>query len=59
VAGLLSAIWQGKVCASGVEMAAKRPENAMQPVIYAAMVETYAVLGLLITIFLQMGVKLG
>jgi F0F1-type ATP synthase membrane subunit c/vacuolar-type H+-ATPase subunit K len=31
----------------------------MQPVIYAAMVETYAVLGLLITIFLQMGVKLG
>lgn len=59
ITGLLSAIWQGKVCASGVEMAAKRPENAMQPVIYAAMVETYAVLSLLITIFLQMGVKLG
>ncbi len=58
-AGLLTAIWQGKVCASGCELVAKRPSESIKAVIYGAMVETYAVLGLLATIFLQMGVKLG
>ena len=57
-AGLLSAIHQGKVCASGVEMAAKRPTESTKAVVYGAMVETYAVLGLLITIFLLQGIKL-
>lgn len=52
-AGLLSAIHQGKVCAAGIQMAAKRPEMAFKAgVVYAVMVETYAVLGLLVTIFL-------
>ena len=51
--GLLSAIHQGKVCASGIMMAAKRPEMAFKAgVVYAVMVEVYAVLGLLITIFM-------
>ena len=50
--GLLSGIHQGKVCAAGVDMTAKRPEASMKAVIYAAMVETYAILGLLTTIFL-------
>jgi V/A-type H+-transporting ATPase subunit K len=58
-AGLASAIHQGKVCASGVEMTAKRPEASMKPVIYGAMVETYAVLGLLVTLFLLIGIKVG
>lgn len=59
-AGLLSAIHQGKVCAAGIQMAAKRPEMAFKAgVVYAVMVETYAVLGLLVTIFLVfLGVKL-
>ena len=38
-------------------MTAKRPEASMKAVIYAAMVETYAILGLLTTIFLIL--KLG
>ena len=61
MAGFLSAIHQGKVCASGALMAAKRPELAFKAgVVYAVMVETYAVLGLLVTIFLvNFGVKLG
>jgi len=59
LAGFFTAIWQGKVCASGCELVAKRPSEAVKAVIYAAMVETYAVLGLLTTIFLQMGIKLG
>lgn len=58
LAGLLSGIHQGKVCAAGVEMAAKRPADSTKAVIYGAMVETYAVLGLLITIFLLQGIKL-
>ncbi len=59
IAGWLTAIWQGKVCAAGAELVAKRPSEATKSVILGALVETYAVLGLLTTIFLQMGVKLG
>jgi len=55
--GLLSGIHQGKVCAAGVNLVAKRPKEAMKGVIFAAMVETYAVLGLLITFFLNNSVQ--
>jgi V/A-type H+-transporting ATPase subunit K len=52
-AGLMSAIHQGKVCASGILMAAKRPEMAFKAgVIYAVMVELYAMLGLVVTLFI-------
>ena len=51
--GLISAIHQGKVCAGGIVMAASRPELAFKAgVVYAVMVEVYAVLGLLVTIFM-------
>ena len=56
--GLVSGIHQGKVCASGVYMVAKQPKDLMKPVIMAALVETYAVLGLLITILLLNGITL-
>jgi len=55
--GLLSGIYQGKVCAAGVSLVAKRPREAMKGVIFAAMVETYAVLGLLITFFLNNSIE--
>ncbi len=55
--GLLSGIHQGKVCAAGVNLVAKRSNQVMKGVIFAAMVETYAVLGLLITFFLNNLVK--
>jgi V/A-type H+-transporting ATPase subunit K len=58
-AGWMSGIHQGKVCASGVAMTAKRPDTMMKGVIYAAMVETYAVLGLLATLFILNGISLG
>ena len=58
LAGLVSGIHQGKVCASGVYMVAKQPKDLMKPVVMAALVETYAVLGLLITILLLNGIKL-
>ncbi len=59
LAGLTTAMWQGKVCAAGAELVAKRPTEGTKGVIFGALVETYAVLGLLATIFLQMGVRVG
>lgn len=48
--GLVSAIHQGKAAAAGVGIVAKRPEESGKAIIFAAMVETYAVLALLISI---------
>ena len=59
-AGLVSAIHQGKTCAAGILMTAKRPELSVKAgVIYAAMVEVYAVLGFLVSLLMVMGVKVG
>lgn len=52
VTGLISGIHQGKVSAAGVGVAAKQPGDFMKAVIMSALVETYAVLGLLISILL-------
>ena len=53
LAGLVSAIHQGKVCSGGILMAAKRPEMAFKAgVIYAVFVELYAMLGLVVTMFI-------
>jgi len=59
LAGLVSAIYQGKVAAAGILMAAKRPEMAFKAgVVYAVMVEIYAILGLLTTLFILLfGIK--
>jgi V/A-type H+-transporting ATPase subunit K len=52
-AGLVSAVLQGRVCSGGIMMAAKQPELAFKAgVVYAVMVEVYAVLGLLVTMFM-------
>jgi V/A-type H+-transporting ATPase subunit K len=59
IAGLFSGIYQGKVSASGCGSIAKRPETMGKAVILAAMVETYAILGLLATILLLFGIPLG
>ena len=40
---------QGKTCAAGICMVAKRPEEVAKGMVYGAMVETYAVLALLIS----------
>ena len=58
IAGFISAIHQGKVCAAGIGVAAKKPEAAMKALVYSALVETYAILGLVISIFFLQGIKL-
>lgn len=55
VAGLLSAIYQGRLAAAAVNIVAKQPEAGGKGVILSAIVETYAVLGLLVTILLVNG----
>ena len=56
VVGLISAIYQSKVCIGALNIIAKQPDEAGKAIIMAAMVETYAVLGLLITILLVNGI---
>ena len=55
--GLLSAIAQGKVAASGIAMVGKRPSEAGKAIIFTVMVETYAVLALLFSFLLVNGVQ--
>jgi len=56
--GMISAIFQGRVSVSSMNIVAKQPGEAGKGVIMAAMVETYAVLGLLATILLIQGIKI-
>lgn len=59
IAGLLSGIHQGKVCAAGVQMTAKRPEESGKALILGVFVEFYAVLGFLASFLMSSGVKVG
>ncbi len=52
IVGLLSGIAQGRAAAAGVGIVAKKPEQSGKGVIMAAMVETYAILALLISILI-------
>jgi V/A-type H+-transporting ATPase subunit K len=52
LAGYFSAIAQGRVSAAGIQILAKKPEAATKGILYAAMVETYAILGFVISILL-------
>ncbi|MFA5113853.1 MAG: V-type ATP synthase subunit K [Candidatus Margulisiibacteriota bacterium] len=58
IAGLVSGYYQGRAAAAGIFLIAKRPEETGKAIILPAMVETYAVLGLLATILLVSGIKL-
>ncbi len=59
IAGMLSAIHQGKVCAAGVQMTAKRPEESGKALILGVFVEFYAVLGFLASFLISNGVQVG
>ncbi len=59
IVGFVSAIYQAKVCVGGVNLVARRPEEVAKAMVYGAVVETYAILGLISTILLLQNVKLG
>ena len=56
--GLISGIYQGKVAAAGIALVGRKPDEVGKGLIFAAMVETYAVLGLLMSILLLMNIQL-
>ena len=59
ITGLFSGMYQGRVAAAAVNIVAKNPEASGKGVILSAIVETYAVLGLLVTILLVNGLGFG
>lgn len=50
IVGYFSAIAQGKTAAAGVSIIAKKPDQNGKAITMAAMVETYAVIALLVSI---------
>ncbi len=58
LAGLASGILQGKVSVAGISTLAKKPEEVGKAIILSAMVETYAVISLLVTILILNGISL-
>ena len=50
--GVWSGVGQGKAAAAGIMLTGKRPDQMAKGIIYAAMVETYAIFGLLISILI-------
>lgn len=58
IAGYFSAIAQGKAAVASIALAAKKPDQFGKSMIFPAMVETYAILSLLISILALNGIKL-
>lgn len=56
--GLLTAIFQAQVAVSSIHMTAKQPDASAKGMTLTAMVETYAILALLISILVIFGIKL-
>lgn len=57
IVGWLSGIWQGNVVVAAMGILAKRPDESTKGIIYAGMVETYAILAFVISFFLVNNIK--
>lgn len=55
--GLFSGIYQGKVAAAGAQIVAKNPDKSGAAILFAAIVETFAIFGLLMTFILFLNIK--
>ncbi|MDD3999598.1 MAG: V-type ATP synthase subunit K, partial [Bacilli bacterium] len=56
IIGLISAILQAKTAVSAIHMTAKQPDASAKGMTMTAMVETYAILSLLVSILLVLGI---
>jgi V/A-type H+-transporting ATPase subunit K len=56
---LLSGTYQGKVLASGIQMIAKDKSKVGQVIIMGALVETFAVFGLLVSLLMINGIQIA
>ena len=59
IVGYVSAIRQAKVSAAGINLLAKRPDELGKAITSSALVETYAIFALLITLFLIFFAPIG
>ena len=59
IVGYFSAMAQGRAAVAGVGITAKKPEHNGKGIIMAAMVETYAILALLVSILLIYNINIG
>lgn len=57
IVGLYSGIKQGKVAASGISLIAKRPDEVGKAITSAALVETYAIFAVLVSLLLVLFAK--
>jgi V/A-type H+-transporting ATPase subunit K len=48
---------QGRTAAAGVSITAKKPEHNIKAIIMAAMVETYAILALLVSVLMILNIN--
>ena len=59
IVGLVSGKYQGKTAAASIGIVAKKPEQFAKAMLFPAMVETYAILALLISFLAVNGIALG
>ena len=57
--GICSGISQGKASATGIMILGQRPDQMAKGIIYAAMVETYAIFGLLVSILMLLNISVA
>lgn len=50
IVGLISALYQGRVAASGIQLVSRRSGSLVQAITSAALVETYAIFALLVSL---------
>jgi V/A-type H+/Na+-transporting ATPase subunit K len=58
IVGYFSGIAQGRAAAAGIGIIARRPEDLAKGIMFAALVETYAVLALLASILMIFGINI-
>lgn len=57
VSGYFSASAQGRVCATGVNLTAKRPEESSKAIVSASLIELYALLGFITSFLTVINIK--
>jgi V/A-type H+-transporting ATPase subunit K len=52
LACIVSGMWQGKVAASGMKILTEKPQNLSQAIVLSALIESFAVFGLVISLLI-------
>jgi len=57
IGGYISAIAQGRVCAAGVNIIAKKPAESAKAIVSASLVELYALISFIVSLLLVMNIN--